>query len=95
LNSIDLSHLQLADVSQSDLIDRAIMSILESLIFCWILDRFYKGGSLHWMVFSLAWFMKVREKFSQVMIECLVFGAPVDVVFARKSRSPVVTLVAS
>ena len=60
LNSIDFSQLQLTDFSKDALIGRAMMSILDSLILCWILARSSKRGSPLVLVIFLAVFgMKI------------------------------------
>lgn len=60
LNSIDFSQLQLNDMSQSAMIGRTIMSLLDSLILCWVLARSSKFGlSLAFLIFLAVFGMKI------------------------------------
>jgi hypothetical protein len=60
LNSIDFSQLQLNDMQQSALMGRALMSMLDSLILCWVLAKSGKHGIRLAVVIFLAVFgMKI------------------------------------
>jgi len=60
LNSIDFSQFQLNDMMQPALIGRALMSVLDSLILCWVLARSGKSGIRLAVVIFLAVFgMKI------------------------------------
>ncbi len=60
LNTIDFSQLQLNDMRQSALIGRALMSMLDSLILCWVLAKSVKRGIRLAIVIYLAVFgMKI------------------------------------
>jgi|AutmiccommuBRH23_1029490.scaffolds.fasta_scaffold00039_122 hypothetical protein len=91
LNSIDLSQLQLADARNDVLVEKVLVTFLESLILCWILANSSKDVALPWLRFSLPLLMQLRSKFSTMMDKYLVFREFVVVVFARKSRGPVVS----
>lgn len=59
-NSIDFSQLQLNDMQQSALIGRALMSMLDSLVLCWVLIKSGKRGFRLAVVIFLAIFgMKI------------------------------------
>lgn len=60
LNSIDFSQLQLNDMQQSALLGRTLMSMLDSLILCWVLAKSGKHGVQLAIVIFLAVFgMKI------------------------------------
>lgn len=60
LNSLDFSRLQLNDMQQSALIGRALMSILDSMVLCWVLAKSSKRGYQLAIVIFLAIFgMKI------------------------------------
>lgn len=60
LNTIDFSQLQLNDLRQSALIGRALMSMLDALILCWVLAKSGKRGiRLAVVIFMAVFGMKI------------------------------------